>query len=142
MLNEEKGTIFGLSTLYEDFDLEAGQMFVFEFDGSSHFNIYVIGTVLSEIEYPLVAHQLQQTRPRDGPCSPLNYNTSLYVYFIVGIVYVIDLIFILLVNIVQKGGLKFVNFVKDDKPLFDEFVSSYYPLIKRIYNLFRKLHVN
>ncbi|WOH00528.1 hypothetical protein DCAR_0519894 [Daucus carota subsp. sativus] len=64
-------------------------MLVFVFDGSSHFNVYVIVTDLSEIEYPRVAHQLQQTRPRD-------------------------------VN-VQKGGLKFVNFVKDEEPLFDEF---------------------
>ena len=72
VFHREEGVISGLSTLYEDFELEPGQMLVFEFDGSYHFNVYGIGTDFSEIEYPQVVHHLQQTRPRDGTCSPLN----------------------------------------------------------------------
>ena len=67
--------------MYDDFELEPGQMLVFEFDGSCHFNVNVIGTDFLEIEYPRVTHQLQQTGPRDGACSPLNSNSSVYVFF-------------------------------------------------------------
>ena len=104
VFHNEDGVISGISTMYEDFELEPGQMLVFEFDGSYHFNVYVIGTDFSEIEYLPIVHHLQQTRPRDGTCSPLNSNSTLYVYFTVGTLYVTDLIFFRVVN-VQKGGL-------------------------------------
>ncbi|WOG90789.1 hypothetical protein DCAR_0310034 [Daucus carota subsp. sativus] len=65
MRNEEKGTLSGLSTVYADFDLKAGEMLVFQFDGSSNFNVYVIGTDLLEIEYPCVVHHFQRTPPRN-----------------------------------------------------------------------------
>ena len=133
VFHREEGVISGLSTLYEDFELEPGQMLVFEFDRSYHFNVYGIGTDFSEIEYPQVAHHLQQTRPRDGTCSPLNCKSIWFFNFFVGTVWFIDLILFLLVN-VKKEGLKFVNFVKDEEPLFDEFVSTYNPLIKIICN--------
>ncbi|XP_063936677.1 uncharacterized protein LOC108227884 [Daucus carota subsp. sativus] len=89
VLDEERGTLSGLSTLYDDFELIGGQMLLFDFNGCSGFNVYVIGTDLREIDYPSVVHCMQNKRPR---------NVSL-----------------------QKGGLKFVNFVKDEDPLFDEF---------------------
>ena len=68
VFNDEKGTFFGLSPLYDDFGFEAGQMLVFEFDGSCHFNVYVIGSDLVEIVYPPVVHHMQNNvgRPRVG----------------------------------------------------------------------------
>ena len=79
MHNDENGTISGLSTVYADLDLKVGEMLVFEFDGSMHFNVYVIGTDLLEIEYPCVVHQFQKTRPRNGISLPLKYHTRFLV---------------------------------------------------------------
>ena len=52
--------------MYEDFLFEVGQMLVFEFDGSCDFNVYVIDTDLTEVEYPPVLHHTQSGHPRVG----------------------------------------------------------------------------
>ncbi|XP_063947046.1 uncharacterized protein LOC108213909 [Daucus carota subsp. sativus] len=98
MRNEEKGTLSGLSTVYADFDLKAGEMLVFQFDGSSNFNVYVIGTDLLEIEYPCVVHHFQRTPPRNGMPSTVKHDTSLDFYVIVYLTVLIykQLIFFLL----------------------------------------------
>ncbi|XP_017242986.1 uncharacterized protein LOC108215138 isoform X4 [Daucus carota subsp. sativus] len=88
VFNHETGTFSGLSTMYEDFLFEVGQMLVFEFDGSCDFNVYVIDTDLTEVEYPPVLHHTQSGHPR--------------------------------VVSVKRGGLKFVYFVKEESPLYDE----------------------
>ncbi|WOH06079.1 hypothetical protein DCAR_0625502 [Daucus carota subsp. sativus] len=62
---EEGGLIYGISSLYEDFEMEPGQLLVFEYDGQSGFNVYVIGKNLVEIDYPLLVHETQKTRPRN-----------------------------------------------------------------------------
>ena len=121
MHNEEKGAVTGISTLYADLDLKAGEMIVFEFDGSSNFNVYVIGTDLLEIEYPAVVHHFQKTPPRNGMPFTAVSNCMLMVYLTILIFRQINLVFIVLVN-VEKVGLKFVNFVRDEDPLIDEFV--------------------
>ena len=48
-------------------------------------------------------------------------NCMLMVYLTILIFRQINLVFIVLVN-VEKVGLKFVNFVRDEDPLIDEFV--------------------
>ena len=73
MFNDKKGTIFGLSTFYDGFDLVGGEMLVFDFSGVSDFNVYVIGNDLSEIDYPDVFHYMQKKRPRVGNVMNLTY---------------------------------------------------------------------
>lgn len=80
MHNEEKGAVTGISTLYADLDFKAGEMLVFEFDGSSNFNVYVIGTDLLEIEYPVVVHHFQKTPPRNGMPLTLMHDSSFKLY--------------------------------------------------------------
>ncbi|WOH03395.1 hypothetical protein DCAR_0622792 [Daucus carota subsp. sativus] len=50
--------------LYEDFALKGGEMLVSEFNRSTDFNVYVIGTNLTEIRYPNIVHCMQKKRPR------------------------------------------------------------------------------
>ena len=50
----------GVQCLYEDFELEGGEMFLFEFNGSDGFNVYIIGKDFCEIDYPQKVHQLQK----------------------------------------------------------------------------------
>ena len=71
VLDEERGTLSGLSTLYDDFELIGGQMLLFDFNGCSGFNVYVIGTDLREIDYPSVVHCMQNKRPRNGNTYPI-----------------------------------------------------------------------
>ncbi|WOH08666.1 hypothetical protein DCAR_0728110 [Daucus carota subsp. sativus] len=64
--NVTKGTLVGLSTLYQDFGLKGLEFLIFEFDGCSNLNAYVVGTNLIEIEYPRVVHRMRTKRPRVG----------------------------------------------------------------------------
>ena len=64
--SDDQWTISGVSNLYEDFGLNGGEMLLFEFNGKSDFNVYVIGSNLTEIEYPNIVHYLQKNRPRVG----------------------------------------------------------------------------
>ena len=74
--NVTKGTLVGLSTLYQDFGLKALEFLIFEFDGCSNLNAYVVGTNLIEIEYPRVVHRMRTKRPRVG-----NIMNFLYWFF-------------------------------------------------------------
>lgn len=65
-LNDDDWTIYGVSNLYEDFGLNGGEMLVFEFNGKSDFNVYVIGSDLTEIQYPNIVHHMQKNRPKLG----------------------------------------------------------------------------
>lgn len=65
-LNDDDWTMYGFSTLYEDFGLNGGEMLLFEFTGKTDFNVYVIGSNLTEIKYPNIVHYLQKNRPRVG----------------------------------------------------------------------------
>uniref|UniRef100_A0A162A3Z5 Uncharacterized protein n=1 Tax=Daucus carota subsp. sativus TaxID=79200 RepID=A0A162A3Z5_DAUCS len=64
VFNEETGTFYGLFSIFYDFNLEGGEMLLFEFNGSRDFNDLLIGLVLREIEYPNIVHYMQKKRPR------------------------------------------------------------------------------
>lgn len=42
----------GVSGFFKFFDLKGGELIMFEYFGRSKFNVYIIGTNLSEIRYP------------------------------------------------------------------------------------------
>ena len=52
--------------MYDDFELEGGEMLIFEVNGIFDFNVYIIGLDLTEIEYPNVVHYMQNSHPRVG----------------------------------------------------------------------------
>ena len=62
----EEGTFYGVSDMYDDFELEGGEMLLFEYNGISGLNVHVIGQDLTEIEYPNVVHHMQKIEPRVG----------------------------------------------------------------------------
>ncbi|KAK1372626.1 hypothetical protein POM88_028819 [Heracleum sosnowskyi] len=56
---------FGLSTFYKDFKLRSGQRLLFEYMGGFNFNVVIFGICGSDIEYPLVVHELQEREARE-----------------------------------------------------------------------------
>ena len=120
---EEGGLIYGISSLYEDFEMEPGQLLVFEYDGQSGFNVYVIGKNLVEIDYPLLVHETQKTRPRNGMFFDFKSNTFFILLFMAFLLYWFLKVYMFLVN-VKSGGLKFIKFLKEEEAMFDDFVSS------------------
>lgn len=61
--DKRRGILKGLSSLYEKFNLNGGEMLVFEYYGRVHLNVYVLGTDCCEIEYPMVVNDFQQCNP-------------------------------------------------------------------------------
>ncbi|WOH00621.1 hypothetical protein DCAR_0519990 [Daucus carota subsp. sativus] len=89
VFKNERGSLLGVFSIFEDFGLEGGKMLLFEYNGVRDFNVFVIGKDLTEIIYPNIVHFTQNRRPR---------TVSL-----------------------KNGGLKYVHFVKEEEPLYDEF---------------------
>lgn len=63
---KDTGIIKGMQTLYQDFDLNAGEMLLFEYNGMTDLNVYVIGKDKREIDYPHLGHSTQKRVPRVG----------------------------------------------------------------------------
>nr|XP_017215255.1 PREDICTED: uncharacterized protein LOC108193204 [Daucus carota subsp. sativus]XP_017215256.1 PREDICTED: uncharacterized protein LOC108193204 [Daucus carota subsp. sativus] len=61
---KDTGIIKGMQTLYQDFDLTAGEMLLFEYNGMTDLNVYVIGKDKREIDYPHLVHSTQKRVPR------------------------------------------------------------------------------
>ncbi|WOH08668.1 hypothetical protein DCAR_0728112 [Daucus carota subsp. sativus] len=57
------GTFLGIQCLYDDFDLEGGELFLFQYNGVDGFNVYLIGRDFCEIDYPAIVHRSQNCRP-------------------------------------------------------------------------------
>ncbi|WOG95382.1 hypothetical protein DCAR_0414698 [Daucus carota subsp. sativus] len=62
--NKHLGKFSSVQCLYADFDLEGGELFVFEFNGVDGFNVYLLGRDFCEVDYPEKVHALQKSRPR------------------------------------------------------------------------------
>lgn len=62
----ERGSLLGVFSIFEDFGLEGGKMLLFEYNGVRDFNVFVIGKDLTEIIYPNIVHFTQNRRPRTG----------------------------------------------------------------------------
>ena len=116
--NKETGRVMGLSTLIEDFDLDGGEMLVFEYFGGSIFYVYIIGRDSTEIDYPPIVHSSQKTKPRTGTFFSilrfLFFFTNWYNHVVV---------FNLLEVSMRNGGLRFVKFVTEKEDLSDDIVS-------------------
>ena len=64
--NKHLGKFSSVQCLYADFDLEGGELFVFEFNGVDGLNVYLLGRDFCEVDYPEKVHALQKSRPRKG----------------------------------------------------------------------------
>lgn len=60
------GKLLGIQCVYDDFDLEGGEMLLFQYNGQDGFNVYLIGRDFFEAEYPDIVHRLQISHPRRG----------------------------------------------------------------------------
>ncbi|KAK1364110.1 TF-B3 domain-containing protein [Heracleum sosnowskyi] len=61
--DKRRGVLMGLGSFFNQFDFKGGEMLVFEYFGRLDFNLSVLGTNCSEIEYPLMVNSFQTCKP-------------------------------------------------------------------------------
>lgn len=66
-----KEQFIGLRDFYQDFGLSSGHTLVFEYAGDFDMKVFICDMYGSEIEYPKILRNLQNSAPFDGMISPI-----------------------------------------------------------------------
>lgn len=112
----------GIQCLYDDFDLEGGELYLFQYNGVDGFNVYLIGRDFCEIDYPEIVHRSQNCRPRKGTLSKMRvilFQSKKTTTGLIGFVLILNHCLVSL----QKGGLHGIRFLIEGNPVHDELVS-------------------
>lgn len=72
----------GMRDLFKDFNLRGGESLMFEYVGGFYFKVFIFSAAGSEIEYPLIVHQLQDCLARQGICSNMFLHGCLLLYYV------------------------------------------------------------
>ena len=119
----DSGTFLGVQCLYDDFNLEGGELFLFQYNGVDGFNVYLIGTDFSEIDYPAIVHGSQNSRPRKGTLPIIRVSLFQCEKTTTDYIFLVLILNKCLVSL-QKGGLHGIRFLTEGNPVHDELVST------------------
>lgn len=116
--DQQNHRLEGMSDLFTDFRLVGGEVLIFQFVDGTNFNVYIMCEDGSEMEYPSVLHTSQLLSPNPGThlqniesCFPFGLITN-------------SRYFKHLVSVSEnKEGQKFLKFISNADPNFDEVVS-------------------
>lgn len=61
-----KQKLKGMSLFFKHFNLKGGESLVFDYCGGYNFNVFILGSDFSEIDYPSIVHHYQRCSPVEG----------------------------------------------------------------------------
>lgn len=65
-LDYNTGVLNGFLVFFMELELKGGEFMLFEYFGRYNFNVYLLGTNGTEIDYPHTVHYMQRRLPRAG----------------------------------------------------------------------------